>query len=56
MKNKIFVTEEGMQEIQSIIDELQATYREYADWEGKLGELKVYKELLESAVILNSNS
>jgi hypothetical protein len=48
----IYLTEEGKQEIEAQIAELQATYRHYADWEGKLGELKVYKELLVSATIL----
>jgi oligoribonuclease NrnB/cAMP/cGMP phosphodiesterase (DHH superfamily) len=34
------------------IAELQETYKEYATWEVILGELKVFKEILSSAIIL----
>jgi hypothetical protein len=48
----IYLTEEGKKEIEAKIAELESSYREYADWEGKLGELKMLKEILSSATIL----
>ena len=48
----IYLTEEGKKEIESKIAELESSYREYADWEGKLGELKILKEILSSGTII----
>ena len=50
--NGIYLTEEGKKEIEAKIAEIESSYREYADWEGKLGELKMLKEILSSATIL----
>ena len=50
--NGIYLTEKGKKEIEAKIAELESSYREYADWEGKLGELKMLKEILSSATIL----
>jgi len=48
----IFLTEEGKKAIEDKIAELEETYREYASWEEKYGELQTLKEILESAIIL----
>ena len=52
MKNKIFLTEEGKKEIETEIYNINKTYYQYADWEGKLAEAELYKEILSSAIIL----
>ena len=48
----IYLTEEGKKAIEDKIAELEETYREYASWEEKYGELQTLKEILESAIIL----
>lgn len=48
----IFLTEKGKKAIEDKIAELEETYREYASWEEKYGELQTLKEILESAIIL----
>jgi len=48
----IYLTPEGKQEIEAEIVELEETYREYALWEEKYGELQTLKTILSSAIIL----
>jgi len=49
---EIYLTEQSKKELESKIDELEKTYREYASWEEKYGELNTLKYILLSATIL----
>lgn len=48
----IYLTQEGKKELEAKIADINKTYHEYADWEGKLRELEIYKEILSLATIL----
>jgi hypothetical protein len=49
---KFYISQETKQELEAKIKELNKTYYEYANWEGKLRELSVYKEILKSSIVL----
>lgn len=49
---KFYISESTKKELEDKINQLENTYHDFADWEGKLGEISIYKEILTNSLIL----